>query len=169
MSHQAMHLINRDESRHIAIDFHMTEVYASDEYLAQKRRQGARGVRAQLGGWTSLARVMWHAQPFLRGVFLVPMERTDPQGRRMREAFKRIQLLARKPTVARLPFIKFMLVLQDLLHHSVIGKALKPVILRLMGSDERAVAILYTDEELERAQRMSFDELADEALQAKYG
>ena len=27
MSHRAMHLINRDESRHIAIDFHMTEVY----------------------------------------------------------------------------------------------------------------------------------------------
>src|SRR5262245_61561265 len=30
MSHQAMHLINRDESRHIAIDFYMTEHYCSD-------------------------------------------------------------------------------------------------------------------------------------------
>src|SRR5690348_12693791 len=33
MSHAAMHLINRDESRHIAIDFHMTEVYSSNAYL----------------------------------------------------------------------------------------------------------------------------------------
>src|SRR6187551_2616713 len=33
MSHRAMHLINRDESRHIAVDFHMTEYYCSDEYL----------------------------------------------------------------------------------------------------------------------------------------
>src|SRR5690606_11759129 len=37
MSHRAMHLINRDESRHIAIDFHMTEVYTSDEHLAAMR------------------------------------------------------------------------------------------------------------------------------------
>src|SRR5262245_21118168 len=37
MSHRAMHLINRDESRHIAIDFHMTELYCSDEYLASIR------------------------------------------------------------------------------------------------------------------------------------
>src|SRR4051812_20499368 len=35
MSHQAMNLINRDESRHIAIDFHMTEHYCPDEYLAE--------------------------------------------------------------------------------------------------------------------------------------
>ena len=39
MSHQAMHLINRDESRHIAIDFHMTEHYCSDEYLAEIARR----------------------------------------------------------------------------------------------------------------------------------
>jgi hypothetical protein len=167
MSHQAMHLINRDESRHIAIDFHMTEVYASDEYLAKKARQGASGLRARARGWASLGVVMWYAQPFLRGVFLAPMERTDPHGRRMREAFKRMQLLSRKPTVARLPFIRFMLALQDLLHHPVVGPVFKPVILRLMGGDERAVMILYTEEELERAQQMSFDDLAEEALQAK--
>ena len=37
MSHRAMHLINRDESRHIAVDFHMTELYCSDAYLATIR------------------------------------------------------------------------------------------------------------------------------------
>ena len=50
MSHSAMHLINRDESRHIAIDFHMTEKYSSDEYWAVQRRptvrELARGLRS---------------------------------------------------------------------------------------------------------------------------
>jgi hypothetical protein len=167
MSHAAMHLINRDESRHIAIDFHMTEHYASDEFLAETKRRPKRPIRERATGMAALARVMWHAQPFLQGVFLAPMERTDPEGKRMREAFKRMQLLSRKPTVARLPFIKFMLWMQRVLHHPRVGPVLKPVLLRVMGGDERAVAILLTDEELERAQRMSFDELADEALAAK--
>ena len=34
MSHRAMYLINRDESRHIAIDYRMVEYYASPEYAA---------------------------------------------------------------------------------------------------------------------------------------
>jgi hypothetical protein len=168
MSHQAMYLINRDESRHIAIDFHMTEVYSSDEFLAAARRRPRPAVGELARGLAALARVMWYAQPFLRGVFLAPMEKTDPDGRRMREAFKRMQLLSRKPTVARLPFIRFMLAMQDLLAHPVLGPLLKPVLLRVMGADERAVTVLYTDDELARAQRMSFDELADEALQAKF-
>ena len=56
-------------------------------------RASSRPARARL------ARMMWHAQPFLQEVFLAPMDRTDPSGRRVQEAFKRIQLLMRKPTV----------------------------------------------------------------------
>ena len=41
MSHQAMELINRDESRHIAIDFHMVEYYSSDGY--RRRLAAGRG------------------------------------------------------------------------------------------------------------------------------
>lgn len=167
MSHQAMHLINRDESRHIAIDFHMTEVYASDEYLAEKRARPAPPLADRVRGAAALARVMWFAQPMLREVFLTPMEKTDPQGRRMREAFKRMQLLSRKPTVARLPFIRFMLWMQDLLATPV-GKRFESVLLRIMGADRRAVAVHYSDEELARAQTMSFDDLAEEALAAKF-
>lgn len=167
MSHQAMHLINRDESRHIAIDFHMTEVYASDEYLAEKKRRPAPPLAQRVRGAAALARVMWFAQPMLRGVFLAPMEKTDPEGRRMREAFKRMQLLSRKPTVARLPFIKFMLAMQELLQRPI-GRRFKAVLLRIMGGDERAVAVLFTDEELARAQKMSFEELAEDALAAKF-
>ena len=39
VSHEAMKRINRDESRHIAIDFHMAEFYSSPEYdvIREKR------------------------------------------------------------------------------------------------------------------------------------
>lgn len=168
MSHQAMHLINRDESRHIAVDFHMTEVYASDAYLTSRRARPAPPLRRRLRGAAELMQMLWHAQPFLKAVFLEPIDRTDPSGRRIREAFKRIQLVARKPTVARLPFTRFMLKMQDLFNHPVAGPVLGGVLLRALGGERRAATVLFTDEELARSQAMSFEELAEDAVAAKY-
>lgn len=168
MSHEAMQLINRDESRHIAVDFHMTEVYASPAWLAEKRRAKAPPLAARARGLVDLARVMWFAQPFLQGVFLAPMDRTDPTGRRMREAFKRIQLLSRKQTVAQLPFVKFMLFIQGLLEHPRLGRRLGKVLLRIAGGEERVLRVLFTPDELARSQAMTFEELAEDALGAKY-
>ena len=168
MSHAAMHLINRDESRHIAIDFHMTEHYCSDEYLVEVRKRPRPSVREFARMTRVLATMMWHAKPFLQQVFLAPMDRTDPSGRRIHEAFKRIQLVLRKPTVARTPFSRFMIKAQELYNHPVIGKLLGRVLLRALGAEDRAARILFTQEELARTQQMSFEELAEEALAVKY-
>jgi len=167
MSHRAMHLINRDESRHIAIDFHMTEKFASDEYQAIRRARPRPAWSARLRGAAALAAMLWYAQPFLKGVFLEPMDRTDPSGRRLLEAVKRMQLLARKPTVARLPFTRFMLAVQDLINHPAIGPVLGGALLRLLGGEQRLARVLFDADELARARRMSFDELAEDALAAK--
>jgi hypothetical protein len=168
MSHRAMHLINRDESRHIAIDFHMTEHYCSDEYLLEVRRRPQPSVRQIARMSRNLITMMWYVRPFLQQVFLAPMDRTDPSGRRVQEAFKRIQLVLRKPTVARAPFSKMMLALQDLYNRPILGKIFGGVLLRALGAEDRAARILFTKDELERTQRMSFDELAEEALAVKY-
>jgi hypothetical protein len=168
MSHRAMHLINRDESRHIAIDFHMTEVYASDEYVAKVRRRKQPTLRQLAFGARALVTMMWHAKPFLQEVFLRPMDRTDPSGHRIREAFKRIQLLMRKPTVARQPFSRFMITTQNLYNHPIAGKLLGPLLLRALGAEDRAARFLFTPDELAKTQRMTFEELADEAVAAKY-
>jgi hypothetical protein len=167
-SHAAMHLINRDESRHIAIDFHMTEHYASDEYLAYLATRGRPSVRELAFGLGALARMMWFAKPFLQEVFLAPMDRTDPSGRRVQEAFKRIQLLMRKPTVSRTPFARFMTSVQNLYNRPLVGKVFGRVLLRALGAEDRAARFLFTPEELERSQRMTFDELAEDALAAKF-
>jgi hypothetical protein len=165
MSAQAMHLINRDESRHIAVDFHMTEKYSSPEHLAAFRTRGI-PVREIARGVTGLAVMMWHAKPFLQEVFLAPMDVTDPSGRRVQEAFKRIQLLMRK--TSNTPFSKFMFTVMRLYNTPVLGKLLGRGLLRVLGAEDRAARFLYTPEDLERAQRMSWDELAEDALAAKY-
>lgn len=168
MSHRAMHLINRDESRHIAVDFHMTEHYCSDAHLAAVRARPRPRLRDLARGTRTLAAMMWHAKPFLQQVFLAPMDRTDPSGRRIQEAFKRIQLVLRKPTVARTPFSRLMIGLQAAYNHPLAGRVLGPLLLRALGAEDRAARILFTREELARTQQMTFDELAEEALAAKY-
>jgi hypothetical protein len=168
MSHRAMQLINRDESRHIALDFHMTERYASDEHLAEVRRRPRPSLVELSRGMRALVTMMWHAKPFLNEVFLTPMDRTDPSGRRIAEAFKRIQLVTRKPTVARLPFSRFMIAVQDAYNHPIVGKLFGRLLLRALGSEDRLAKILFTSEEFARSQRQSFDEMAEDTLAAKY-
>lgn len=168
MSRRAMHLVNRDESRHIALDFHMTEHYASDEHLAEIRRRPRPSLRELARGGRALVTMMWYAKPFLNEVFLAPMDRTDPSGRRLAEAFKRIQLVMRKPTVARMPFPRFMVAVQEAYNHPIVGKLFGRLLLRALGSEERTAKILFTPEELARSQRQSFDEMAEDALAAKY-
>ena len=168
MSHRAMHLINRDESRHIAVDFHMTEFYCSDEYLEIVRARPRPSLRQIARMTKNLATMMWFVKPFLQEVFLKPMDTTDPSGRRVHEAFKRIQLVLRKPSVARAPFSKMMIGLQNAYNHPIYGRVLGRVLLRVLGAEDRAARILFTQEELARTQQMSFDELAEEALSVKY-
>lgn len=168
MMHRAMQLINRDESRHVAVDFRMTEHYCSDEHLAKMRARPRRRLGALARDYGALAAMMWHAKPFLQQAILVPMDRTDPGGRRIQEAFKRIQLVLRKPTVARTPFSRFIIGAQVAYSHPLARRVLGPLLLRALGAEDRGARILFTPEELARSQRMTFDELAEDALAAKY-
>ncbi len=168
MSAAAMELINRDESRHIAIDYYMSGYYASDEYdQKMAERAAAQPLALQMQGAWALANMLYHAQAFSRDVFFTPMLLVDPHGKRFREAFKRMQLLGRRETKARRPFSKFLRFLQDGVNHPVAGRFVGGFFSRLMGVEQDFVKHLFTAEELARAQRMSYDELAQEALGAK--
>jgi hypothetical protein len=168
MSKRAMYLINRDESRHIAIDYHMVEYYASDEYLRHLRSQPIR-LMPLLRGLYATAGLMWYARPFAKEVFFAPMQVVDPAGKRIKEAFKRIQLLSRKPDVARQPFARFMSAVQ-LTYNTRAGRLLLGnVLTRIAGVPGEALAMLHDDDEARRAAGMTFEELAEEALGVKYG
>lgn len=168
MSQQAMDLINRDESRHIAIDFHMVEYYSSKEHLRRIKSRPKPSLKNRAKAAWALMNTGYYAAPFFRSVFFEPMQMLDPNGKRMREAFKRMQMLGAKPEVAASPFAKFMMGLQDLYNdHPVIRAVFGRVIERIMGVDGSVIERLATGAEWKRASTMSFDEMAQEALAQK--
>ena len=168
MSHSAMTLINRDESRHLAIDYYMTEYYCSDEYAAKVAAEPAASITEQAKAAAAFALVLYHAAPFFRDVFFGPMDMVDPEGKRLREAFKRIQLVGQKDEVAKQPFTRFMQTMQGLYNNPVVGSLFGPVLQRIIGTDPRVIIRLYDQAELEWARRASFSEMAEEALAQKY-
>ncbi len=161
MSGAAMKLINRDESRHIAIDFHMMERYATAP--DRDDRTWFESARAA----PAMARLLYHAGPFFRDVFFAPMDRVDPGAVRLLEAFKRIQLFNAKDEIASRPFTRFMRTLQDVYNTPGVKQTFGPLIARVMGLDVRVIEVLYTDAEEEQAANMTFSELADEAIALK--
>jgi hypothetical protein len=167
MSHRAMALVNRDESRHIAIDYYMTEFYASPDYQAWLKKQPKTSLLFKVRALGAFAGVLWYAGPFARQVFFGPMAVTDPSGRRLREAVKRMQLVGNRPGVGDRPFAKFQRAMRDLNNHPKLGPIFGRLARRLTGSFPEALyQQLFTDEELRRANRMSIDELAEEVIQA---
>lgn len=167
MSHQAMRLINRDESRHIAIDYYMVEHYASEEHKRQLEQEPPKTLTQQLQAARAFAGFLYHARPFLQDVFFKPMDVTDPSGKRLIEVFKRLQLLSLKPGVSERPFVKFMATMRDLFNHPVSGKLFSPILERIIGLDPRVIRDLYTKEDKRRADQMSIEEMAQDALSVK--
>lgn len=168
MTSQAMELINRDEARHVAMDYHMTEYYSSAAYLQELARLPKPPLAQQ-------ARVAWHvgnmvlyARPFLKSVFLHPMDVTDPEGERIKEAIKRIQLLTRKPEVAQRPLAKVLGFLRDVHNTPIIGQVLGRAISVAVGAPSRFIHNLYSAEEAAAAMQMSLSEMAEEAVAVKY-
>lgn len=168
MSKQAMVLINRDESRHIAIDYYMIEHYASPAYQAQLAGEPSPPLRQRLAATWAMANVLWYAKPFLIDVFLTPIAMCDPSGQRLREAVKRIQLVGQKPDVAARPFTRFLNAVRRLYQTPVLGKAFGQVLSRLGGAPGELIVDLYSAEEAALARQMSFEELAEDALAAKF-
>ena len=100
-------------------------------------------------------------------MFFVPMDRIDPTGERLREAFKRMQLLGTRPGLDELPLVKFWSSMMHLYNKPWLGRRGKEAIARVVGAEPRFMQYLASDEELARARAMSLDDLAEEALAAK--
>jgi len=130
-------------------------------------RDAAVSMDTQLRGAWTFANMLYHAQPFIRDVFFTPMRLVDPDGKRFREAFKRMQLLGRREVAARRPFTKFLGFLQDGINHPVAGRFVGDFFSRVAGVEKDFMKTLFDEEELARARRMTYEEMAREALSAK--
>jgi hypothetical protein len=131
-------------------------------------RRAKRSAVEQLAGVRAFATMTMWGRPFFRDVFFAPMNRTDPTGRRIREAFRRMQLLSVKPGLDELPIIKFWRTAMDLYGKPWMGPRGKEAIARIVGTEPRLMERFATEDEIARAKRMSFAELAEETLAAKY-
>lgn len=168
MSHRAMELVNRDESRHIAVDYYMTELYASADYQAWLAAQPAPSLAQRVRGAWAFANLLYAVGPFAADVFVRPMRLVDPSGRRIHEALKRFQMLGEKPDVAARPFMRFANGFRATASHPVVG----PVFVAAMSSfsGTSLVGLLgehLSEDERREARRMTIDELAEDALRAK--
>ncbi len=143
----AMARINRDEARHVAIDFYMLDRFARDASLRGTAWPNVRG-------WYQLVRLMAAARPFIRDVVIGPLDRCDPSGRRLREAVKRMQLAMRRAGVAQRPFPRFLRACQWVACQPVLGALVQPLITAVVGVDARAFERLYSPQELARAARV---------------
>lgn len=161
---KVMRLINRDEARHIAVDYFMVERYASPEYQeAAERKKKKRPMKERAAAAWTFSNVLFWGQPFIKDVFLEPMSRVDPSGLRLREAFKRMQLLGAKPGTTNRSFGRFMFRMQQAYLHPLAGPAVRGMIGRVTGVGDY-LGKLATDAEIEEASKKTFDQLADEAL-----
>lgn len=167
VTREVMKLVNRDESRHIAVDFHMFDHYTSDAYAARAAREPARPARERIAGALALSQMFRHARPFFKQVFVEPMAHVDPSGRRIREAVKRLQLVIRRPGASRRPFARFMQVLLSAYENPVARALIGPAIVRVVGVEPELLRAQYTERELHRAAAMSVEELTADALAAK--
>ena len=167
MSNQVMALINRDEARHVSMDYHMTEYYATPEYQKKLAAEPWQGIVAEAKKAWYLGNMFYYARPFMMAVFLAPMEVVDPQGDRLREAIKRMQLLTAKQEVAKRPLARFMNGLRTLHNTPVIGDIFGNLLSRAIGAPSEYLVNLYTEEEFKRAKGMSMEAMADEALALK--
>jgi hypothetical protein len=166
LSAQAMELINRDESRHIAVDYHMVGYYTSPAYKSARAEKKTSLREQAVAARTFAAMTLW-GRPFFRDVFFGPMDRIDPTGARLREAFKRMQLLGTRPGLEELPLTKFWSSMMALYNQPWLGRRGQAAVARLVGAEPRFMEYLATEDELARARSMSLDELAEEALAAK--
>jgi hypothetical protein len=167
LSDQVMELINRDESRHIAVDYYMIEHYGTRAYAEELAARPKKSWDQEARAWWAFANVIVHSRPFNQDVFFRPMDVVDPTGRRLMEAFKRFQLLRYKPRVVERPFGKFMQVMQDTYNHPLWGRVLGGVTSRALGVEPRFMRLMNSEEEIRDAVRKSYDQLAEEALAVK--
>ena len=128
LSRAVVEKINQDESRHIAMDMHMTE------YFAATGRGGDANPWLDRNWWGVLA---W-APGFFAEVFFRPMQRFDPSQAQMRDVMRRIRRFYDRASVAANPAVREFQGLVAFLETwagALLGGAVAALVHRLFGID----------------------------------
>ncbi|MCW5829765.1 MAG: hypothetical protein KIT79_10690 [Deltaproteobacteria bacterium] len=100
LSREVVERINQDESRHIAMDFYMTEYFS--------RNRGKRASDDKTPGWLKpefWGMLAW-GPGFFNDVFFRPMQIVDPGNHQMKEVMKRLRRFNDREEVKNNPTVK---------------------------------------------------------------
>lgn len=102
LSRAVIEKVNQDESRHVTMDFFMTE-YCSDHIMKPKKESKLPAIfNMDMWGTT-----MW-SQGFGFDVFIAPMQYLDKGASRQKEAIMRIRRLYEKPELQKNPAVQMV-------------------------------------------------------------
>lgn len=124
MSKAVVEKINQDESRHLAMDFFMTE-YCSNHQLRTVEK-------AKLNLSHPALKLLLASPGFANEVFLRPMKRVDPSNKQMEMVVKRVRRVYAKPEVQDNPAVRQMNSVFDFLE-GPIGSRVGPIAEKLLS------------------------------------
>ncbi len=100
LSRAVVERINQDESRHIAMDFFMTEYFSKNKVTRDSGDKKNAMLKPEMWG------VMMWGPGFFNDVFFRPMQIVDPDNHQMKEVMKRLRRFNDRPEVANNPTVK---------------------------------------------------------------
>jgi len=128
LSKAVVEKINQDESRHLAMDFYMTE-YCSENNMKTVEK-------AKLNFQHPMLRLLRASPGFANEVFLRPMQRVDPNNKQMEAVAKRLRRIYLKPEVQNNPAAKQMNAIFDWMEGPV-GSKVGPVLEKTLSRTTR--------------------------------
>lgn len=124
MSVAVIEKVNQDESRHLAMDFYMTE-YCSSHNMKRGAKSAFSLNNPQLG-------MLMNAPGFAAEVFLKPMKLVDPSNKQPEMVMKRLRRINMRPEVQRNPAVKQFNMVAEFLE-GPIGSRVGPIVEKIIS------------------------------------
>lgn len=156
--------IHRDESRHIALDYLLLDAYGAEDVDLPKP------TLAQTAALSlAFARALRAGVPFMREVFFGQSTHVDPDGRRLRDAVRRIQLLSHRGQLSSRGFGRIYGAVQRAFDSPLAGPCARGLMGALVNGDPEVFRSQFSAAERAAHVRRSAEDAAHETVAAFAG
>jgi rubrerythrin len=156
--------IHRDESRHIALDYLLLDAYGAEDVDLPKPTLG-QTIALSLAFTCALRAGV----PFMREVFFGQSSHVDPDGRRLRDAVRRIQLLSQRGHLSSRGFGRIYGAVQRAFDSPIAGPWARRLMAALVNGDPEVFRSQFSADERAAHVRRSAEEAAHDTVAAFAG
>ena len=149
--------IHRDEARHLALDHLLLDLAP----LLEGPELGVRGTARYLWAWV---RVLEAGFPFMRDTFFGTSGQLDPEGQRLREAARRIELAMDREAVRRRPVALLYEGMQRSFEAPLVGDLVRRVFAKILRADPDVFRRQTTAKERASARQRTAGEAAEAVI-----